>query len=109
MIPDTQNAVDFTRQKAEGFAIDSREIFIRQMEHIASRSVLNGGDVGFVASVGDVWQHITSDTDPSHVARGIEAVQDVELGFERLIRPDGTAAADRAARPQCHSRSRRRA
>ena len=90
MIPDTQNAVDFTRQKAEGFAIDSSEIFLQQMQHIASRSVSNGGDVVFVASVGDVWQHLTSDTDPGHVARGIEALQDIEMGFKYLIHPDGT-------------------
>ena len=90
MIPDTQNAVDFTRQKAEGFAIDSSEIFIDQMQHIAARSVSNGGDVAFVASVGDVWQHVTSDTDPGHVARGIEALRNIETGFERVVRPEGT-------------------
>jgi hypothetical protein len=90
MLPDTQNAVDFTRQKAEGFAIDSSEIFIQQMEYIASRSVSNGGDVAFLASVGDVWQHVTSDTDPGHVARGIESMLGEEFGFTQLIRPDET-------------------
>ena len=55
VIPDTQNVVDFTRQKAEGFAIDSSEIFIEQMEYIAGRAVSDGGNVVFVASVGDVW------------------------------------------------------
>ena len=91
VIPDTQNAVDFTHQKAEGFAIDSSEIFIQQMQHIASRSVSSGGDVVFVASVGDVWQHVTSDRDPAHVARGIEPLQNVEMGIsERFIRPEGT-------------------
>lgn len=90
MIPDTQNAVDFTRQKAEGFAIDSSEIFIKQMQHIASRSASDGGDVVFVASVGDVWQHITSNTDPGHVARGIEALQNEETRFEQIVHHDGT-------------------
>lgn len=37
MLPDTQNAVDFTRQTAEGFALDSSDIFIEQMEYIAGR------------------------------------------------------------------------
>ncbi len=75
VIPDTQNAIDFTRQKNEGFAIDSSDIFIAQMEHIASRSIANGGDVAFVASVGDVWQHSTSNVDDEHFARGVTAIE----------------------------------
>ena len=90
MIPDTQNAIDFTHQKAEGFAIDSSDIFIEQMQHIADSSVSNGGDVVFVASVGDVWQHVSSDTDPSHVARGIEVLQNIERRWEGVIQPEGT-------------------
>lgn len=75
VIPDTQNAVDFTRQKAEGFAIDSSETFIEQMQYVASRGVENGGDVAFVASVGDVWQHSTSNREEEHFARGVTAIE----------------------------------
>ena len=57
MIPDTQGMLDFTRQKAEGFAIDGSELFIEEMKYIASRSIANSGAVVFVTSVGDVWQH----------------------------------------------------
>ena len=90
VLPDTQNAIDFRRQKAEGFAIDSSEIFIRQMQYIAGKGLSNGGDVAFLASVGDVWQHVTSDMDPGHAKRGIEALRDVTMGFEQFINPDGT-------------------
>ena len=31
VISDTQNYVDFTRQKAEGYPIDAAELFIEQM------------------------------------------------------------------------------
>jgi hypothetical protein len=72
VIPDTQNYVDYTRQKAAGFALDSNELFIQQMRYIANNSVPNGGDIAFVASVGDVWQHQTIVIDPEHVARGHE-------------------------------------
>ncbi len=73
VIPDTQNAIDYTRQKSEGFALDSSDIFIEQMRHIAGRSAAQGGDIVFVASVGDVWQHPSQDMDPAHLARGIDA------------------------------------
>ena len=49
MLPDTQNAIDFRRQMAEGFAINSSDIFIEQMEYIAGRAVADGGEVVFVA------------------------------------------------------------
>ena len=94
MVPDTQNAVDFTHQRSQGFSIDASDIFIEQMEHIASRGVSNGGDVVFLTSVGDVWQNVTSDTDPDHVARGIEPLRGVDAEFEAFvdttIQPDGT-------------------
>lgn len=89
MLPDTQNAVDFTQQRAAGFAIESSEIYLEQMRYIAGRGVSNGGDVVFLASVGDVWQHVSSDTDPAHEARGISALLGVEAGFQRFINPDG--------------------
>ena len=71
MIPDTQNYLDYTHQKAEGFAIDAAELYIQQMEWIAARSRKNGGDIDFVASVGDTWQHPTLWIDPEHEAMGI--------------------------------------
>ena len=91
MLPDTQNAIDFTRQTAEGFVIDSSDIFIEQMQHIAGRAVSNGGDVVFVASVGDVWQHVNGKTDPDHVARGINAIPNLERPvLESMIAPEST-------------------
>lgn len=74
MIPDTQNYTDYTHQKAEGFVFDASEMFIQQMEWIAARSRSNGGDIAFVASVGDVWQHQTKAIDEAHAARGMTRV-----------------------------------
>lgn len=90
VIPDTQNAIDYRRQQAEGFALDSSEIFIAQMRDIASRGIANGGNVAFVASVGDVWQHQTSAMDPEHLARGIGAIDNPILGLEFSIAPEPT-------------------
>jgi len=55
VIPDTQNYIDFRHQKEEGFELDSSELFIQQMQYIADHSFAKGGDIAFVASVGDVW------------------------------------------------------
>jgi hypothetical protein len=85
MVPDTQNALDATQQKAAGYAIDSSNIFLEQMRYIANRAVSNGGDVVFVASVGDVWQHVSSGTDPAHEARGVRALTDVESPIQRFV------------------------
>lgn len=73
VVPDTQNYVDYTHQKAEGFPLDASEMFLAQMRDIARRAVGKGGDVVFVASVGDVWQHQTARIDPEHEARGFKA------------------------------------
>lgn len=88
VIPDTQNAIDYTRQIAEGFAIDSVEIFLEQMEHIANRSIENGGDVAFVASLGDVWQHVTLDMDPAHRVRGFTAVETSGGPVSAMLKPE---------------------
>ena len=66
VIPDTQNYIDYTHQRAEGFALDASELFLEQMREVAS---LEG--LAFVASVGDVWQHPSRDSDPEHEARGL--------------------------------------
>ena len=86
MLPDTQNAVNFQRQKAQGFAIDSNEIFTGQMQYIADNAVANGGNVVFVASVGDVWQHASSSSDPDHLARGVVPEPDT---VHRMVNRDG--------------------
>jgi len=74
VIPDTQNYVDYSHQKDAGFAFDASELFIAQMRDVARRAVGNGGDLVFVASVGDVWQHQTERIDPEHAARGFRAI-----------------------------------
>ena len=43
VIPDTQNYVDYTHQKDEGFAIDAAELFIEQMSWVAERGHASGG------------------------------------------------------------------
>lgn len=73
VIPDTQNYVDYTHQKADGFPIDASELFIAQMRDIAGRAASNGGDVVFVASVGDVWQHQSEAMDADHAERGFKS------------------------------------
>lgn len=90
VVPDTQNAVDFKRQKSHGFAIDSSEIFIAQMRHIASLGKANGGNLAFVASVGDVWQHMFSDMDLAHQQRGIGAMENTVINLAGLIEPEQT-------------------
>jgi len=80
MIPDTQNYVDYTHQKNEGFAIDAAELFIEHMSWVAERGRANGGEIAFVASVGDTWQHPTLWIDPEHEALGIGRVDNPFFG-----------------------------
>ncbi len=89
MLPDTQNYVDFTHQKSAGFAVDGRELYLEQMRHIASKGVANGGDVVFVAAVGDVWQHALRETDPEHEKRGVRSLGSTSNPF---IRPEETVS-----------------
>lgn len=86
VIPDTQNYVDFTLQPSAGFPLDSAAMFIRQMDHIAGKGMANGGDIAFVASVGDVWQHVFSNTDPDHASRGLLPLP-IAANFDSLITP----------------------
>ncbi|MBN7796128.1 metallophosphoesterase [Parahaliea mediterranea] len=74
VIPDTQNYLDYTHQTAEGFPFDANAMFIEQMRYIADNLESEGGDIAFVTSLGDVWQHQTEKMDPEHRARGFEAV-----------------------------------
>ena len=71
VIPDTQNYVDYTHQKAEGFPFDARELFFEQMSYIASRLQTNGGDIAFVTSLGDTWQYQTKPFDEAHAEFGV--------------------------------------
>lgn len=80
MIPDTQNYLDYTHQKAEGFAFDASELFLEQMDWVAARGRANGGDIVFVASVGDTWQHGSKSIDPAHAALGIRRVENPLFG-----------------------------
>jgi hypothetical protein len=90
VIPDTQNLIDYTHQKNEGFALDSADIFIEQMANIANKGKRNGGNVVFVASVGDVWQHVISNQDPAHSARGVKKSDGPPSRIARFINEDET-------------------
>lgn len=79
VVPDTQNMVDYRHQTAVGFAVDGAAMFVDQMQYLADNAVGNGGDIAFVASVGDVWQHQTSEVDPDHRSRGLIAL-DLQQG-----------------------------
>ena len=82
VIPDTQNAIDYKHQKSAGFVIDSDQIFIEQMRAIAARSPKRGGDIVFVASVGDVWQHQSLAMDEDHRERGFEGIENPYFALE---------------------------
>ena len=86
MIPDTQNYVDYTHQSAAGFVFDASEQFIEQMAWIAARGRATGGDIVFVASVGDVWQHQTESIEEVHAARGVGRLE--ESIFGDVFAPD---------------------
>ncbi len=77
VIPDTQNYVDYTHQRAEGFALDAGDLFLAQMRDVAARD-----DVVFVASVGDVWQHPVREMDADHEARGFVAIENAFFASE---------------------------
>lgn len=83
MIPDTQNYMDFTRQKAEGFPLDAVELYYEQMRYIGDNARSNGGDIVFATHVGDVWQHYSEWMDPEHEARG----------FKWIPNPSGSSVA----------------
>lgn len=70
VIPDTQNYIDFSHQTAAGFPFDARDMFLKQMHYITSNLRSQGGDIVFVDSLGDIWQHQSLPIDPAHEARG---------------------------------------
>ena len=85
VIPDTQNYLDYTHQTAEGFPFDAREMFIKQMEYIAANVESEGGEIAFVSSLGDVWQHQTLAIDPDHLMRGFKVAPDAI--FSKMFAP----------------------
>jgi hypothetical protein len=92
MVPDTQNMVDFKHQKAAGFPIDASELFLGEMKWIADHAVSRGGDIAFVAAVGDVWQHQSLAIDPEHALRGFKAI--ANPWFEEFAPTPETAAVE---------------
>ncbi len=72
VIPDTQNYLDYTHQTAEGFPFDASSMFIEQMRYIAANLESEGGDIAFVTSLGDVWQHQSEEMDADHRQRGFK-------------------------------------
>lgn len=72
VIPDTQNYVDYTHQKAENFAFDANEMFFEQMRYVAANLESQGGDIAFVSGLGDNWQHQTLKIDLEHQQRGFK-------------------------------------
>jgi hypothetical protein len=72
VLPDTQNYMDYKRQRAEGFPFDARELFFDQMSFIARNSESAGGDIAFVSAVGDIWQHPSLAFDADHAAEGLK-------------------------------------
>ena len=103
VIPDTQNYVDFTHQRAEGFAFDARDLMDQQLQFVADNAVSRGGDIVFATAVGDVWQHPIIDIDPDHAARGFRprpapagaGVAAWADGVRNVEIPAATAAYDR--------------
>lgn len=80
VVPDTQNYMDHTHQREAGFAIEAADLFLEQMEWLAQRSRTAGGEIAFVASVGDVWQHPSLWIDPEHEAMGIRRIENPFFG-----------------------------
>ena len=76
VIPDTQNMTDFTHQTnyqvndSVNFPIDASTQFYSMMEYISDNTITRGGDIAFVTSVGDIWQHQTEIVDAEHAASG---------------------------------------
>lgn len=78
VIPDTQNYIDHTHQKAATFPFDASALFLEQMRYVAANAESAGGDIAFVTALGDIWQHSSIAIDPAHAARGYRPV-DSEL------------------------------
>jgi hypothetical protein len=87
VLPDTQNMVDYRHQEVEGFPFDASELFLGEMRWIADHAQGHGGDIAFVAAVGDVWQHQTLAIDPAHERRGFKRIENPWFATELEITP----------------------
>ena len=87
VLPDTQNMIDYKHQIAEGFPFDASELFLGQMRWIAANAKGRGGDVVFVAAVGDVWQHQSATVDAQHARRGFREIENPWFATELEITP----------------------
>ena len=87
VLPDTQNYMDYTHQKAEGFPFDAHALFMAQMRYIAANVESAGGDIAFVSSLGDVWQHQSLPIDPEHERRGFRRVPNPILDAHLGVTP----------------------
>jgi len=87
VLPDTQNMLDYRHQTAAGFPFDARQLFLGQMRYVAQHAVGRGGDIAFVAVVGDVWQHQSIDVDPEHAARGFTSIPNPWFAMEVEVTP----------------------
>ena len=85
VIPDTQNMVDYTHQKAEGFALEGAHQFRRQIAVIARWRDDYGQPLAFISAVGDVWQHQTLKMDEEHRARGFKKVRNPYFAGELKV------------------------
>ncbi len=85
VIPDTQNYLDYVRQKDEGFGIDGADLFVEQMQFIADNTTARGGEIEFVTSVGDVWQNFDRTIDPAHYERGMRQIPFSERTLTRIL------------------------
>jgi hypothetical protein len=82
VIPDTQNYLDYTHQKATGFPFDAAPMFLEQMQYVADHLRSQGGEIAFVTGMGDVWQHQSLQIDPAHAARGFKRVANPMMDSE---------------------------
>jgi hypothetical protein len=72
VVPDTQNYIDFRKQRATGYPFDAVEMFYDQMQWLARNVESAGGEIAFVTQVGDVWQNYSEEIDSAHRALGME-------------------------------------
>jgi len=87
VVPDTQNMIDYKHQYSEGFPFEASELFLGEMKWIAEHAAGKGGDIAFVAAVGDVWQHQSSAIDSQHAMRGFHEIENPWFATELEVTP----------------------
>jgi hypothetical protein len=98
VLPDTQNYMDYKKQRAENFPFDARELFLDQMAFIARNVKSAGGDIAFVTAVGDIWQHPSLAFDDAHAAEGLKPDPANTIVARYAPNPQGVALEQDAAR-----------